>query len=751
MIDEPEAIGEQDSPEEEKKEGKESIVYDEDSLNLVEAFKMTEEGKRYLRRIANKVYNDYQSDWDSSEQYRKRQADDWRLFAGDLPAKDFPFKDSANPHLPIYLENTSRLVFRLTGELFQDWTNVFGVLPTGPDDDNVAEILSKHGNWQITEEIPDFQRQIGERGVVAFLAYGDVVGHSFYDEETKKNRHEILTCDNFVTPYQHISTMPDLSDCPHYTKVLRMYRHELEAKRGSWEDVDSVLDKARPSWDDDPDAPLAEATARTLGKEPDDAPTDEKLGGEGTPFTVLWYEGWLRLPNQDRDRWCQVILDKATKCILRLTIHERPEWQDRERYNAQIAERDSYVMAVQQQQMMQMAFEQAQAGQEAQKQQHREMAAEGIRSMTVAPEAAIQQAEQMNAMLPPLQPPPPPPMPPQWMTDKMVPDEMGQMPDPSTIEPDPIAREPIYLFTHEVCIEPMTGNLGISYGRVQADFNRAANIALAQFTDTATLNNAPGFLAWGLEFEEGQLSLTPGKVNKVNGAIGTNIKDHFLPLQTGQASPQLFDIVKLSLEQAQASIQSPGVLSGEEGKSGETKGGIMSRIEQATKQLAVVTRKYARFVNRILVNNAYLNSVFLRDEEMRLVLNNDTGRYEELKFGRKLYERSYRVKLTSDLRFTTNAQRIEEADELVKMWLSIPSLAINPMFGYAVIKGSLKARGRNDLIQLLGSPPMPPGGPGAPLPPFTVPPPPGAVPPGPPPPGNGPQPGQPKGQPQGNQ
>jgi hypothetical protein len=159
----------------EPEEEAETIVYDEDALNLVPAFAESEQGRKYLKKISNKVDADFQADWDSSDEYREMEKANWKLFAGDLPPKEFPFADAANPHLPIMLENISRLCFRATGELFGDWASVFGVAPVGPDDDDTAEILTRHGNWQIANQIPDFKRQIGHRGVLTFFAQGDVV------------------------------------------------------------------------------------------------------------------------------------------------------------------------------------------------------------------------------------------------------------------------------------------------------------------------------------------------------------------------------------------------------------------------------------------------------------------------------------------------------------------------------------------------------------------------------------------------
>jgi len=75
-------------------EGK--IKYDEDEPNLVETFQKSEVGRAWLKRICKRVLEDFDQDWESTKEYRERQAQDFKLFAGTLPAKDFPFEHCAN-------------------------------------------------------------------------------------------------------------------------------------------------------------------------------------------------------------------------------------------------------------------------------------------------------------------------------------------------------------------------------------------------------------------------------------------------------------------------------------------------------------------------------------------------------------------------------------------------------------------------------------------------------------------------------
>jgi hypothetical protein len=164
----------------------------------------------------------------------------------------------------------------------------------------------------------------------------------------------------------------------------------------------------------------------------------------------------------------------------------------------------------------------------------------------------------------------------------------------------------------------------------------------------------------------------------------------------------MFDIVKMFIDFGSNGMQSPEVLSGEPGKSGETYRGLAARIEQATKQMSVVTGKYRDFVEQILRNNALLNSFYLRDEEIAMVANDKLGQMQEIRVSRQLYERNYSVKIMADLRFTSTAQRIAEADEIVEFSLKVPILAQNPDFQWVATKEALEARGKSHLVQFMG-------------------------------------------------
>lgn len=668
---------------------------DEQLPNLVDAFMGSDAGKKALKKLSQRILEDIDGARDAREEYVDRVARDWKLFAGDLPQKTAPFEDCANLHVPIAIENAMRITFHAYGELFGDWTNVWGVLPMGPEDEITAQILTVHGNWQLRQQIPGFKRE-QHRGLLSFFYIGDVTAHSYWDGYC--NQHRILSPDEFITPYSYTTTRPDYADLPWYARVYPMYRHELERMRNEWYDVEAVLEKKPPSWEDEPEQRIHEAMSELVGIH---VPDDDR----NAPFKLYWYEGYLELPGGDEHRFCKAIIDPRTRAILLLTILETYNWQDKQRYLMQIQERDAYHQAA-------AGFPQQQFERQSQEAQ--------LQQLAMGPDP-MAQAEAMQALEALASAPLEPPVPPGWM----------QNPNDPAEEPEQPKREPIRLFAHGVCIEPLVGNLGLGYGRILADYNRAANTALDQFVDAATLGNAKSLITTDQVNFEGGFSVGPGRVNKVRGIAGTDLKNNIMPLDWGQANPQLLELVSLAHGNAQEAAQSPEVLSGEPGKSGETYRGLAARIEQATKILSVSTRKYLDFFEQIIRNNAFLNSVYLRDEELFHVANHAlrslpvapeslNGRQPgmpappsppgmvPIRVGRWMYERNYEVEFRADLRFSSMAQRISEADEIVNMSTTIPVLAQNPQFQYYAVKKALEARGRQDMVAMLGPPPPPP-------------------------------------------
>lgn len=685
--------------------------YDPDAMNLVTEFKQHPEGRAALKRIGQNCLSEFEKAWAATEKFRKNNADVWKLFSGILDPKDGAFKDMANAHVPILMENTVRMTTRQAYELFGNWTNVFGVTPIGPDDEKTAKLLSLHGNWQIRKRIKDFKRQIGHRGLLMFDLFGDVVCHSYWDPQHRCNRHEILSGNEFVCANAHVSTMPDFSDVSWVAKVIYMDGHELRKMKGTWEDLDTTLKHMPPDWEDATiTQELREMVDKSIG-------VDSSAYQKGQ-YRIIQFEGWTNLPpssavneqgepNEDKDRYCKVIIDWQTQTVLALSIHERVDPYEKRRYEFQMQELQRYQQGMQEVQLFQQEL--AQTQQSALALAH-ELPADGE-----GPAQAIIMARSLAEM-----PPPPEPVMPDWMQG-----------NPQAM-PRPPESVPIRMFAHGVNIEPLQGVLGLGTGMIHAAQNKAANISLSAFIDQAMLGNMKNFLAkGGLKFQSGdKIQLAPGKIHTVQGAV--DLSKDIVPLDFGQANPQFLQLIEMLVRYGNTVSNTPEVLSGEAGKSGETAQGISARIEQATKMLSVPTQKYADFVTQVLINNALLNAIFLEDVEWFSVNNHDPsvgpmGR-QTFSVGREMYDRPYDVEISADLKFTSTAQRISEADALVQMPNAVPELAGNFAFKHSVISKSLEARNRYDLIGLMGAAPPPPEQFGMPTSPPA--PPPGMSPPG---------------------
>jgi hypothetical protein len=709
----PEPHGESDKD----KEGEDLLatwVEDAESPNLVPFFLQSEEGKEWLSKtVAKQVCDDFNRAWDSSEEYRERRKDNNKILTGFLRKKSFPFEDCANAHVPLMMERILRLTANVYTEIFIDRDTIFGVRPTGPDDYKDAEALTLHGNFQLRNELTDFLTQ-QEIGVMEFFTAGSVFCHSWYDPVQRRNRHDILNCEEFVIPFVWTTVMVDLSDVPYKVRIVRKYKNELHTLRDSdtWAQVDKVIEKAPPAWD------VIETKNR------DQAAKHEGIiapdADPGAPYVFYEYHGWLRMPGEKSERPVCVVVESQRKTVVQLYIRDEEDWRDRERYDRQVKDLERYTADMQHHQQVES------------QQQELQMRL-SMPEVDPFERETLMQAMQQDQV--------PPPMPPPWM------DEAA-----GVTSPQPIRRVPIENFSHGRCIYNPNGALGLSFGTVLAELNKLADESLNRLYDSATLANIWSLIVPdGLDLGSSTLAMTPGKIFRAKGVNMENLKNQIVELRAGQANPQLMDIVRFAGDNADSAVAAPGVLSGEPGKSGETFRGIATRVERATKQLSAAGIRYLQFLDRILVNNARLNAMFLPETEVvavndhfsdarEHVMGPDGKPAREITIGRDMYRRNYSVTFTADVRFTSQAQRISEADEVVGMVGQIPHLQNNNALVYAAVAEAFRARGKQNLIPLLGPPPPPPTTSLSMMPP---PPPPGAMPPGMPVPAGAPPPGGP--------
>jgi hypothetical protein len=678
----------------EKEDGKPVIPFDEDSPNLVAYFDSTPEGKEQLKKLVQGVAEEFTNSWDKNSEYRKKVAEAWRVLYCDLPPKNKPYENCANAAIPLALQNVVRYTNKLYSEIFGDWSAPFNFLPTNPRAEAIAPIVSEHSNWQLRNRIVGFKRQ-QHRGVLIFAVAGDVVCHSFYDPVTRRNCHEILTCDDFVTPYTHVSTATDFSDVPWVARRIPMFKTKLKAMKGHWENIDKVIKFEAPDYENgQAETDLRNSIARFLG--------EDVFGQQRGEYEIIHWEGWLELPGQDRDRYVQLIFDLASLTPLKLTVHESAGYAERYRYEYQTNEHQQYQLALQQymEQYQQYTAGQLQGGILQQQAALMPQDDPNVGSMMI-------QAQQLSSMPEPQQPAQP-----DWMKGDVT-------------EPVPPRKEPVHMFSHGVCLEPMLGNLGIGIGRIDAQLNLATNTVWSQFLDAATLGNGKTFITAGNVDFRSPFRIGPGVFNKAKNVMPSDLQNAFYELDFGAANPQLIQAANQLMVFGEQASSTPDLMSGASGKSGETARGVQARLEQINAMFGVPATKYADFVINIMKNNCKLNKTFMGDEEIFYVnrFNEDmemTGS-EMVKVAREFYDNEFELELQADLQFKSRAQKVSEADEITQLPNALPELQTNIAFKYHAVKESLKARGMHRVARkLLGPPPplpantfgLPPGTPG---------------------------------------
>src|SRR5688572_27212042 len=183
-----------------------------------------EDAKKYAERVCT----DYDMDWDSSAKYRQRRAKILKLAIGDIPppADGEKFR-LARIHYPIIMTAVIRIGSRIYDQQFPSNGEYFGVKPMDATDLARSVRVAKHLNWQVQTQIPEY---VPNHDVLInqCLLYGSAFSYVYRDHRKNRTCHEACRSEDIVLPYKRHSSDPSLADVPRITRVLRLYRHELE-------------------------------------------------------------------------------------------------------------------------------------------------------------------------------------------------------------------------------------------------------------------------------------------------------------------------------------------------------------------------------------------------------------------------------------------------------------------------------------------------------------------------------------------
>jgi len=278
--------------------------WDPEAPNLVDFFlgdaeeNETTPGKEFLAAVAKQACDDTNQGWDDSEQHRQNHKRITSLYVGYMRTKTFPFPGCANIHMPVMLERTQRVVANTYTEIFEDPDLVYGVRPTGPEDDEVAEILTVHGNWRMRNEMPDFLSSTMEEALTEFYLFGSVIAYSYRDQVNGRNEHEVLSCDDRVVPYVFRAKSVDMHEVPWKTRILRKDKHELEDLRdsGEWSQVDEVLKASPPGFD------FMTTVVRDQGDNQEGLQKPTEPNTRNSPYVFFEYHGRYRMPGETHAR-----------------------------------------------------------------------------------------------------------------------------------------------------------------------------------------------------------------------------------------------------------------------------------------------------------------------------------------------------------------------------------------------------------------------------------------------------------------
>lgn len=198
--------------------------------------------ERELEEVAHQVYQKYQDDKDSRQDWEQMFEKGFELLGLKLKETSEPFEGACTAVHPLIIENAVKFQSKASQELLPPKgpvkTQIIGKVT--PDKEAQAKRVKEFMNYEISEMMPEYFDEF-ERLLFQLPIFGSAFKKVYYDAAASRPTCEFVSVDQFYVPFN----APNLQRADRFTHVI--YRSSNDLKRDIAADMYRECDLGEPN------------------------------------------------------------------------------------------------------------------------------------------------------------------------------------------------------------------------------------------------------------------------------------------------------------------------------------------------------------------------------------------------------------------------------------------------------------------------------------------------------------------------
>lgn len=677
------------APPKAKKRDPEESKTPNEKANLA-AYMNEQEQAVWSQKCCDRYESDLQSRADRMKKLKLLQ----EMHALIMKRKDFPFQNAANIRTPSLTGPVLQIESRLYDMVWPITGRVFTVVPATAEDGQFATMTERFANSYCRYKMP-YMAQGMRDTLHQMCLYGSSFRRTYWNDFERRVRSDWVPMDDFVVAYKQRSQDPSMSDVPRYTMRHHMTRAEIQdyGADGIFINTDKLGGQDDKGGTEEQDSEFKQASDKIDGTSFDENDSD-------WPRPVLEQHCRWKLPNKPKKHpsfdgkphYVVVTLDARSRQVLRISLREEDDPDDRRRFLRDLAKHNQYLDDL-------ATFKEAQWAPPPPVTQPTMSQLPGMSAPTMTPPPAP--GGPPDTTMPSAGPPQ---LPPEMMGQPTAPMEP---PDPVP-EPRPMRKRQICFFTHYRCF-PSDGFYGLGYGDMLYGLAVAMNTMINQTVDGGTLRSAlPMFMSRQVRMQRGAVNIQPGEVVEIDGPVN-QIRDAIMFLDPPKGDMQTIPLVKMLDAMKDTMVGNSDLMSGQVPGSNQTKGGMEILNENMMAPISVLGRDVREAFGHDLAKMWRCWGVFLEDDDFADVVA-EGNVPQQVPISKSMFTPSAHLVPASDPRL--KSVRMEDHKQLFGYCMQNPMISQDPNIGRPILSKLTEMGFRlfpdgEQLLPLL-QPPQPP-------------------------------------------